>query len=295
MAARLVRVSRTETSLTLCIYDLSQSCDDYEEFRITCDGTTKYTSSCSVEGDGTRKSGNITFTGLTCDTSYLCSGAAYTDQWYSVSDATFTTDSCPPPDTPTGLEITSTGTYSMRWEWDSVSNADDYRWILSGGTSSSGTGLTNTYLSVSGLDPDTQYCLEVSACNDDGCSSYTSAVCGYTDDISRPSNWSWTSAETDAFNNKGEVDTVTYSRWNDFVDKVDDFRIYYNETHGTSISLNIEAYMSSGSRNLSDTRFNAVRNCINSMNSTTVPTVSNDDTVYGAYFITLKDDLNDIS
>lgn len=201
----------------------------------------------------------------------------------------------PPPSTPTGLTITSITKNSMRWDWNSVSDADDYDFILSGGTSVSNT-VTDTYASFSGLTPDTEYCLKVRACNTGGCSSYTINVCDFTDaNIPRPSNWSWTTAENSAFNNNGTISTITYQRWNEFVERVDDFRLYYNDNNGTTIELSLAAYMGSSSRTMTATRFNLVRNCINQMNSTSVSTVSSGDIVYGSYFTGLTSSLNGIT
>lgn len=111
----------------------------------------------------------------------------------------------------------------------------------------------------------------------------------------RPLNWSWTAAEINAFQNKGPVTTLTYLRWNLFLDKVEAFIDYYNARYGTGVGSVLAYKMNLSNRALTATAFNKIRFSIGSMKPTGISTVYTGDTVYGSYFITLANSLNGIS
>ena len=111
----------------------------------------------------------------------------------------------------------------------------------------------------------------------------------------RPDEWSWTTAETNAFNNKGLITKLTWGRWNDFLDRVEEFVDYYNNKYGVSVPSVLSHKMTSGDRTLTATRFNGVRSSIGSMNSTGITDRVSGDLVLGSYFITLSQKLNGIT
>lgn len=133
-------------------------------------------------------------------------------------------------------------------------------------------------------------CSSDSGCSaDGGCSGYT---CSSDSPSSRPNDWTWTQTELNSFNRVVGyyVSDLTYLRWNAFVDRVNDFRVY----KGLS-TVNSAAYMTTYDKQLTATRFNLVRLAIGSMYSTGITDRVAGDPVYGSYFITLRDSLNSIT
>lgn len=115
----------------------------------------------------------------------------------------------------------------------------------------------------------------------------------------RPIDWSWTTAERNAFNNHGAVTTLTWDRWNSFVDKIVEFRNYkglteYVTVGGTSYHIT-NAKVSSSNKTLTALKFNIARTAIGNMNSTGITDRVPGDIVYGSYFITLEDKLKGIT
>ena len=135
----------------------------------------------------------------------------------------------------------------------------------------------------------------------------------------RPTSWSWAGNDLSASNSKTALaytavtellstDNFSYKVWNDMVTKVGEFleyKEYYSEKIGTnsfgftttskcSTVLN-KAQMTSSSRTLTATRFNALNCCICKMKSTGIGKVSKGDVVKGSYFTTLMTKLNAIT
>ncbi len=146
------------------------------------------------------------------------------------------------------------------------------------------------YITFTPLSPNTYYSLSVNIYSDSNGDILASLSSGATTSASsRPSNWSWTTAELNAFNNHGNVTTLTYLRWNAFCACVDDFRSYKGLP-----ALSSSAYMTSSDKTLTASRFNAVRLAIDSMSSTGITNRATGDIVYGSYFLTLSSSLNSI-
>lgn len=134
----------------------------------------------------------------------------------------------------------------------------------------------------------------------------------------KPEPWSWTSSNGSAsttqtknaytaITTKGYTTSFSYLVWNDFVDKVQEFLEYdgiANSTIGSSkygysssttyTNLLKNAKMTSSDKEITAKRFNIVRYCIHSMNSTGLSDVSVDSIIYGSYFTTLATKLNAI-
>lgn len=114
----------------------------------------------------------------------------------------------------------------------------------------------------------------------------------------RPIDWSWTTAERNAFNNKGVVTTLTWDRWNLFIDKIIEFRNYkgkptYVTVNGTSYYIT-NAKVSSSNRILTALKFNIANQAITEMNSTGMGTVSTGNEVFGLMFLIFENKLNGI-
>lgn len=113
---------------------------------------------------------------------------------------------------------------------------------------------------------------------------------------SKPSQWSWTQAEVNAFENNGAISTLTWQRWNAFVDNVIAVAKWKIGDSYTQYNL-ANAKMSADSKVLTANRFNLVRNAIGGMNSqgSGISVVKSGDRVMGWYFTQLRDRLNGIT
>ena len=120
---------------------------------------------------------------------------------------------------------------------------------------------------------------------------YASCVVNYT----KPTSWSWTQTEINAFNSKGSISTLTWQRWNAFVDNVVAMAKWKIGDSYTQYDL-ASARMTQDSKILTANRFNLVRNAIGSMNSSGsgISVVAKGDKVLGWYFTQLRDRLNGI-
>ena len=112
---------------------------------------------------------------------------------------------------------------------------------------------------------------------------------------SKPDAWTWTQAEVNAFQNGGSISTLTWQRWNAFVDNVVAMAKWKIGDSYTQYDL-ANARMTADSKILTANRFNLVRNAIGSMNSSGsgISVVSKGDKVMGWYFTQLRDRLNGI-
>lgn len=205
------------------------------------------------------------------------------------------------PPTPT-YNSHNISTSSVYLKWNAPTSAE-YYWCYYKKASSStwisvGTKVYNTYYTFTGLDQDTSYNFRVKALRDtsggtlgsDGLERTYRTLIGYQ----RPSNWTWTSSELNAFNNRGPVSTLTYLRWNSFLDRVDEFISYYNTRYGTSVPSVSGYKMTSSNKTLTSARFNGVKFSIGSMNSTGITDRYPGQTVMGWYFTRLSDSINEI-
>lgn len=154
--------------------------------------------------------------------------------------------------------------------------------------------------SFSGLKPSTDY-----ACNvklDDTTWIGTRYFTTDSPEI-KVEPWSWsksngdasasqTSAAYSAVRNKGKVSGFSYLVWNDMVDKVREIL----DAKGLAWSNNFASYsatkMSYGDKVLTAARFNSLRYNIGLHYSTGINTVRTGDTVYGWYFTTLANCIN---
>ena len=128
----------------------------------------------------------------------------------------------------------------------------------------------------------------------DRAGNYTKKIMSVVFSSSKPSAWSWSESELNAFNNKGSFSTLTWQRWNAFCDYVLQLTSwYYNDTTDTYNLAGAKA--SANDKVLTATKFNLVKNAIGSMNSTGISNVSKGDPVLGSYFITLASKANGVT
>ena len=131
-----------------------------------------------------------TISGLGYDTQRCASVRAGGPDMFSVESNTACASSDPassdPPEKPFDVGVTNTTTTSITWSWASTSNTNYYKLTFSGDVPNwlenpqeqSAAYLTNLWLM--GLDSSSSQtiCLEVQACNNDGCSSAAGPACG---------------------------------------------------------------------------------------------------------------------
>ena len=291
---QIANITTTSFQARIAGLDTSYSRSDrYIEWEL--DGVGKGTTSIASYATA---SAYKSFTGLSPSTMYYVKGTIYwTDAgiWYNTFFDDFVNTLTPTPvvPPPTSVWFTNVSTSTIRFNWTNMMEATDgYDVYFKLTSDPSYTYIGRTYSTdsyFSGLSSGTSYSFGVRCVTSGGETSTIKYATQSTSSApSRPSNWSWTTAELSAFNNRGAITTLTYLRWNDFVTKVNAFRTY----KGLST---ISASMSSGDRVMTAARFNTVNNAINAMSNTYITTRSTGQQVLGSYFITLSDALADIT
>lgn len=122
-------------------------------------------------------------------------------------------------------------------------------------------------------------------------------------DISVQSTYSitgfdWTSAELNAFNNNGDIKTLTRDRWNAFLDYVDRCVDYYNAKNGTSYSKLSSSVRMGTDRIMYASSFKSVCQKINDITQTTMSGITlsqivSGNPIKGSYFPYMLDFLKD--
>lgn len=181
-------------------------------------------------------------------------------------------------------------------------------WYLNGrrnGTSTLGAKISSggTY-TFSGLKAGTSYGISVSI-TAPGWSGTVDLELWAETDAPSVEPWSWsksngsasasqTSAAYSAVRNNGKVSDFSYLVWNDMVDKVKEIL----DSKGLSWNSRFASYsgtlMSYSNKTLTATKFNSLRYNIGLHYSTGIDTVYSGDTVYGWYFTTLANCMNNM-
>lgn len=285
----------------------------------------------SYEIEKTTSSTSITITGLLYGVTYSVYVQPYNS--YYEGDYFFGYDCTTAPAQPRATaSVDSSGTITVKWNlYDTGSNISQV-WInLYDSTNTNCLQSRTIYNSTSGTVSfdavdDGKYCIRLRSmfsvngrdivCVDSYGNDYT-----YTITVSvstKPKPWSWTSSNGSAtatqtknaytaITNKGYVTDFSYLVWNDFVNKVQEFLKYkglanmqigsskYGYSSSTTYTnMLANAKMSSSDKVMTAKRFNIVRYCIGSMNSTGLTDMAINDKILGTYFVTLTTKLNDI-
>ena len=151
---------------------------------------------------------------------------------------------------------------------------------------------TGTFYTFYGLSPNSSYSIIIDvmyAAGYDGNYGYDSGI-GYT--ISSIDPWYWNSSELNAFNNRGNFSVLTAYRWNQFCDKINEVCVAAGSSWLANYTTLSGAKASGSGVSLTALMFNSVRFNIGSRASTGIAEVSTGGTIYGSYFITLQDKLN---
>lgn len=218
----------------------------------------------------------------------------------------------PTPSNLTGLYIEDVYATNITARWNASLNTKDYRIYLARGST---VIVENTYAtptsyifwnSTFNLQRGSQHTLTVTPRNIDNVLGTGQTIYFTPLTSTKPSPWSWTTTELNALNNQGAFNTITATRWNSFLDKVQEFINYYNTKYGTGVYSVISGTSSSqtGNRNckvsvsppgiLTANDFNHIRFCIGSMNSTGLNDFSAGQPVMGSYITTITTSLNGV-
>ena len=170
--------------------------------------------------------------------------------------------------------------------------------VLKTTTSLGAYAYSSSAYTFSGLSANTSYYIEAVVTNGRWSASFTATA--QTSGISalRPTNWTWTSDETNAFNNKGSTKALSRVRWNAFLDRINSFVDYVNAAHGRSIvRLSNDYYMGTDKKMYANS-FNKVVEKIgeltgNSMSGITLPRARGNP-IKGVYFTYMSNILNSI-
>jgi len=253
------------------------------QLTITGSGNTFQTNSTSY-----------TFSGLSGSTTYTISlrailGSEASD-WTSLNQTT--SASVPVPGQPGVISQTFTAT-TANLSWGSATNAHGYYVELanqSGGSSPPMQTVYSTSASFSGLFSQTNYVAIVTAFNSLG--EVGSSRVGTT--FTTPSSalaWVWTTPEIQAFDGNGNFNTLTAARWNEFLNRINDFCTL----KGVS-QLYLPTLTRVSGQPLTANIFNTVCSKIDQLpNSTLSAEYMNrvsGNTVFGVYFKTMATQLN---
>ena len=148
------------------------------------------------------------------------------------------------------------------------------------------------YFSYRGLSSNTWYHLDVKIYNSDKSMMYAHLS---TDAATAPApveSWHWTDQELYALKNHGHITAITYSRWNEFCERVNATCVAAGSSWLNDFGSFEQTKMTYSDKLLYANKFNAVRYNIGSRVSTGIGTVYRGSKVYGSYFITLQDKLN---
>lgn len=182
----------------------------------------------------------------------------------------------------TGLDGSYAGVRCFDWYKDSILIAE----------TTTPAYATSAYYTYYGLNSSTWYHFDVKIYNETKTTLYTSLS---TDGQTAPAPvepWYWNSAELNAFNNKGNFSVLTASRWNDFCNRISATCIAAGSSWLTNYTTLSGAKASGSGVPLTAAMFNSVRLNIGSRVSTGIPEVYTGGTIYGWYFVTLQDKLN---
>lgn len=288
-----------ETYLKVLVDGLTGS--SYSNITIYNDTTGQYYYA-SYEGAG--RSTVQTFTGLSPGTSYSFSATATPtgSTPKPVDGGIFTTAGV--SDNPPTISITNiTGENAITVSWSASDDHglrvnDTFALYISGADNSTlgfktyTTANSYTFQSDGTGNPlvvGSAYLVRVVVVDNSGKTSYAQAYKTYTK--TRPQNFSWTNSKS-----SGSHYNLTYSEWNSFLDKINEFREFKGFT-----PLTFSRSLSSGAMSNyivpKASSFNAAINAINSMNPSISPpsSVYFGQTITANHFNKLRDSLNSIN
>lgn len=308
--AYIREVSTSEDSITVEVAGL-QSGYNYSDRR--CNWSLNGSpSGITSLGANVTSGGRKTFSGLSANTRYRISCYITFTQNTStspvyLSDINVTTDRASTPTVNADYTISYDST-SVTFNITGLTRGQELYFVVR--LSSSSSNLVNNYdtatgsrfsKTFTGLSPDTEY-----ACNVRVDGTWIETKEFITDKPARPkpAKWDWdisngdaTATETrnalNALTGKQSTNKFSYRVWNDLCKKVNDVLYYYGYSWSNASATYSNTLMSASDKTLTAVRFNALKNNIGSHHATGINSVSKGDTVYGRYFTTLADKINE--
>lgn len=157
---------------------------------------------------------------------------------------------------------------------------------------------------ISGLDPDTSYTINVQcATSSSGANNtYLGAQTQKTDEIA-VENWSWTSSNGSAtaaqtrnaytaITSNGKTTDFSYLVWNDMCDKVKEILDAFGYSWSSSYASLASTKMTSTDKKMTAVRFNSLRYNIYSHYTFSLTTATQWAKIYGSYFTTMTTAMN---
>lgn len=120
----------------------------------------------------------------------------------------------------------------------------------------------------------------------------------FTTSLSKPSSWSWTQSELNAFANKGEITLLTRTRWNSFLSQINLAISFYNSSRGGSLAQISSGEIMGTDKIMYAVSFSSVCQKLNNLcsyvgvSSCGISSVATGGTIYGYYFTNLSAALN---
>lgn len=271
------------TQATACSFCSEVACETSAE--LGCSG---------CEGDCEHTSQGCTST---------CENACQTSCQTGCQSACETSTQGSPPSSTVSFSVNATGATTLRVSWNSVAGATDYqiayRPSASGSSSTVYKSVSGAAYTISGLQPETEYMVNVRAHNSYGYGPFNTAGKTETTLPARPKYWSWTNglvASKPAIGALSPGDDIpeylSASGWTLFVQNIKDV---YNYRIGTSYSGSLSDG-GNGTKKLSAAMVNQAITAIGTMTSTYLPgqTTSNTTNLSASLLNGLADSLNGI-
>lgn len=269
---------------TACSYCSEVACETSAE--LGCDG---------CEGDCEHTSQGCTST---------CEKACQTSCQTGCQSACETSSQGSPPSSTVSFSVSATGSGTLRVSWSSVSGAADYqiayRPSASGSSSTVYKSVSGTAYTISSLQPETEYTVNIRAHNSYGYGPFNTTGKTATTLSARPKYWSWTNGlvaskpAVGALSSGADIPVyLSASGWTLFVQNIKDV---YSYRMGTSYSGTLENG-GNGMKKLSAAMVNQAITAIRTMTSTYLPgqTTSNITKLSASLLNGLADSLNSIT
>lgn len=183
------------------------------------------------------------------------------------------------------LSVVSVSSASIRVKGTSISGATSYIFAYRTGTGSAEYKTSSsTTCTISGLSPDTTYIINYRGVNSGGYGPYMSSGIEATTASARPDNWAWVSDIS-----QGAEISITASEWNNFCNRINEFRDYKSLSPYTSFVTAVKG------DSISAIIVNHAITALSDMTSAAPETVSPGDVITAAFFDQLCIALNGIT
>ncbi|WP_156778813.1 fibronectin type III domain-containing protein [Clostridium formicaceticum] len=190
------------------------------------------------------------------------------------------------PPTLTGLRLTNIDANSISIAWDESKSTVWYDIYVNNVLNGSVQGLLNYTVNL--LQPNTSYTIRVIPRNDSGSGGYQQIV--VTTTTGRPQNWTWFNIEMMYFTNGYPTTNILHTRWNELVDRINQFALYRTNMGYPTTQLSDSNKMTINDKKVYAYKFRNIANKLHEMSNAVSDEVRNvqfNDKVLGWYFMHL--------